>query len=97
MHLRLHFCLVTRGICQFGYLNKRNLITQSSSLSLPDIPIIHSVSKDLYNTLFGLIQNHLLIKKMTTARLSGKTINDVLYPPIEPHKTGMLKVSTLHQ
>jgi len=33
---------------------------------------------------------------MATARLAGKTIDDVLYPKIEAHKTGMLKVSPLH-
>ena len=29
---------------------------------------------------------------MSTARLDGKKIDDVLYPKIEPYKTGMLKV-----
>ena len=32
---------------------------------------------------------------MSTARLAGKKIDDVLYPNIEPYKTGMLKVSNL--
>ena len=27
-----------------------------------------------------------------TTRMSGKTLDDILYPNIEPHKTGMLQV-----
>ena len=27
-----------------------------------------------------------------TTRMSGKTLDDILYPHIEPHKTGMLQV-----
>merc|ERR1712038_617320 len=42
-------------------------------------------------------QSQLISKrKMTTARLDGKKIDDVLYPTIEPYKTGMLRVSDLH-
>ena len=29
---------------------------------------------------------------MATARLSGKTLDDVLYPEIDPYETGMLQV-----
>ena len=97
MHLRNLFTLAASDVRQFCYLNKRNLITHCSSLSLFKNPVVHLVSKQLNNPEFTLIQNHLLIRKMATARLAGKTINDVLYPDIEPHKTGMLQVSTLHE
>ena len=32
---------------------------------------------------------------MSTTRLAGKKIDDVLYPKITPYQTGMLKVSSL--
>ena len=38
------------------------------------------------------ITNKLTLENMSTARLSGKTLDDVLYPAIDPHKTGMLQV-----
>merc|ERR1712088_1110893 len=50
-------------------------------------------------TTFQIIRNKCnfdRIRKMSTARLAGKKIDDVLYPNIEPYKTGMLKVSDLH-
>ena len=77
------------------YLNKRNFIQHCDTLSLFKCHIKNSVSKQLNNTKFRLIQNHLFIRKMATARLAGKTIDDVLYPNIEPHKTGMLQVCRL--
>ena len=44
---------------------------------------------------FVIFSNQCLFRnsrRMSTARLAGKTIDDVLYPKIEPYKTGMLKV-----
>ena len=33
-----------------------------------------------------------VLKNMSTARLAGKILDDVLYPEIEPYETGMLQV-----
>ena len=38
-----------------------------------------------FNTMSGKSKNW-------TTRMSGKTLDDILYPHIEPHKTGMLQV-----
>ena len=38
-----------------------------------------------FNTMSGRSEN-------CTTRMSGKTLDDILYPHIEPHKTGMLQV-----
>ena len=34
----------------------------------------------------------ILKAKMATARQAGKTLDDILYPDLEPYKTGMLQV-----
>ena len=84
-----------RGILIYHSINKhwifRRSLYQSKNVIFPLIATSYNnASKFVIFSDQCLFRNS---RRMSTARLAGKTIDDVLYPKIEPYKTGMLKVS----
>ena len=90
MHLRALRCLTNRVINNLLLLNK--YLTLNSSLSLSKVFVSHSIPHQTQNIHYGLVKDRRSFNNMSTARLSGKVLDDVLYPNIEPYKTGMLQV-----
>ena len=83
-----------RGIFFHHTLNKHWIVRRS--LYQPKNVIFPLIATYYNNTSkFVIFSDQCLFRnsqRMSTARLAGKTIDDVLYPKIEPYKTGMLKV-----
>ena len=98
MFSTMHFrALRNRGSPSYHFANKTLALRQYLCLSNNFISPSFATSNNS-KIQFQIIQNRChfeKIRKMSTARLAGKKIDDVLYPNIEPYKTGMLKVSNL--
>lgn len=96
MYSTMHFrAFRNRGTPSYHFVNKALMFRRSLCLSKKFISpsFATSNSRTIH---FQIIKNQChfeKIRKMSTARLAGKKIDDVLYPNIEPYKTGMLKVS----
>ena len=95
MYYTMHFgAWRNRGILIYNSINKhwifRRSLYQSKNVIFPLIATYYNnTSKFVIFSDQCLFRNS---QRMSTARLAGKTIDDVLYPKIEPYKTGMLKV-----
>ena len=96
MYSTMHFGAWRNSLYRF--VNKDLIFRRSLYLSKNFIsPLLATSNNNFVTFRFFKNQSQLINKrKMTTARSAGKKIDDVLYPKIEPYKTGMLKVSDLH-
>ena len=98
MFSTMHFrALRNRGSPSYHFVNKALMFRRFLCLSKNFISLSFATSNNRKIS-FQIIKNKChfdRIRKMSTARLAGKKIDDVLYPNIEPYKTGMLKVSNL--
>ena len=95
MYATMHFgAWRNRGICSYHFINKHWIFRTSLYLSKNFISRVFATSNN--NTVkFVIFKDQCLFRnnrKMSTARLAGKKIDDILYPKLEPYKTGMLKV-----
>ena len=94
-----HFCALRNcGILSYHFMNKHLICRRSLYLFKNFISPLLATS-NIKTVKFGSFKHQCIFtnsRKMTTARLAGKQIDDVLYPKLEPYKTGMLKVKYFH-
>ena len=90
MHAATLLSLANRVIVNFHRINK--YLTIRHSLSLFKQFTLYSYIGQVKTLQYRIITQQVSLTNMSTARLSGKTLDDVLYSDIEPYKTGMLPV-----